>query len=63
MKNYCTPAENAAAAAYKIKAARLEAMQQVAALETKFGKEGAAEMMRIAKMHQPQTHIKRRHKV
>lgn len=61
LKKYSTPAENAAAVADKIKAARLEAVQQVAALEVKFGKEGAAEMMRIAKMHP--THIKRRYKV
>lgn len=61
LKDYRTPQQNAAAVADKIKAARLEAVQQVAALEAKFGKEGAAEMMRIARM--PQTHNHHRHQV
>ena len=61
LKNYRTPAENAAAVADKIKAARLETVQQVAALQAKFGKEGAAEMMRVAGMHT--RHINRGRKV
>ena len=61
MKNYRTPVESAAAVADKIKAARLEAVQQVAALQAKFGKEGAAEEMRIARMHPAL--LKRIHKV
>ena len=61
LKNYRTPAQNAAAVADKIKAARSQTVQQVAALEAKFGKEGAAEMLRIAGMRT--THINRRHRV
>lgn len=61
LKDYRTPQQNAAAVADKIKAARLAAVQQVAALEAKFGKEGAAEAIRIARM--PQTHNSHRHQV
>ena len=60
MKNYQTPAKKSAAVADKIKAARLAAAQQVAALEAKYGKDGAAEMMRIVGL--PSTHIKHSHK-
>lgn len=61
LKLYHTPVQNSAAVADRIKAARLEAAQQVAALEAMYGKDGAAEMMRIARM-QP-SRITRHHKV
>ena len=61
LKHYRTPIQNSAAVAEKVKASRLEATQQVAALEAKYGKDGAAEMIRIANMHP--TGIKRNHKV
>ena len=61
LKHYRTPIQNSAAVADKAKASRLKAAQQVAALEAKYGKDGAAEMIRIANMHP--TGIKRNHKV
>ena len=61
LKDYRTPQQNAAAVADKIKTAHLEAVQQVTALEAKFGKEGAAEVIRIARM--PQTHNNHSHQV
>ncbi|KAL3155539.1 hypothetical protein ABBQ38_011091 [Trebouxia sp. C0009 RCD-2024] len=60
LKVYHTPVQNSAAVADRIKAARLEAAQQVAALEATYGKDGAAEMMRIVRM-QPRR-ITRHHK-
>ena len=61
LKSYTTPAENSAAVSSRIKAARNAAALQLAALQSKYGKEGAAEVLRIAQMHP--VGIKRHHKV
>ena len=61
LKDYHSPAQKSSAVADKVKAARLVAALQLAALEAKYGKDGATEMQRIARMHP--TGIKRKHKV
>ena len=61
LRQYRTPVQNSAAVAEKVKAARSAAALQLAALEAKYGKDGAAEMQRIANMHP--VGIKRKHKV
>ncbi len=61
LKQYQTPAQRSAAVAEKVRAARSAAALQLAALEAKYGKDGAAEMQRIANMHP--VGIKRKHQV
>jgi len=61
LKQYQTPAQHSAAVAEKVRAARSAAALQLAALEAKYGKDGAAEMQRIANMHP--VGIKRKHQV
>ncbi|KAA6419108.1 MAG: hypothetical protein FRX49_10848 [Trebouxia sp. A1-2] len=59
LKQYQTPAQHSAAVAEKVRAARSAAGLQLAALEAKYGKDGAAELQRIANMHP--VGIKRKH--
>ena len=61
LKQYQTPAQHSAAVAEKVRAARAAAALQLAALQAKYGKDGAAEMQRIANMHP--VGIKRKHQV
>lgn len=61
LKQYQTPAQHSAAVAEKVRAARSAAALQLAALEAKYGKDGAAELQRIANMHP--VGIKRKHQV
>lgn len=61
LKQYQTPAQHSAAVAEKVRAATSAAALQLAALEAKYGKDGAAEMQRIANMHP--VGIKRKHQV
>ncbi|KAL0024961.1 hypothetical protein WJX77_006423 [Trebouxia sp. C0004] len=59
LKQYQTPAQHSAAVAEKARAARSAAALQLRTLEAKYGKDGAAEMQRIANMHP--VGIKRKH--
>lgn len=61
LKQYQTPAQHSAAVAEKVWPARSAAALQLSALEAKYGKDGAAELQRIANMHP--VGIKRKHQV